>query len=50
MKYLKEFDNWANLTLLDSIDLPLDAELNEAKDPRTPHPEDSIFNGVAAAQ
>ncbi len=50
MKYLKEFDNWANLTLLDSIDLPLDAVLNEAKDPRTPHPEDSIFNGVAAAQ
>jgi hypothetical protein len=50
MKYLTEFDNWANLTLLDSIDLPLDAVLNEAKDPRTPHPEDSIFNGVAAAQ
>lgn len=50
MKYLKEFSEWSNKILLDNIDLPLYSVLNEAKDPRTPHPEDSIFNGVAAAQ
>lgn len=50
MKQLNEFLNWSNQVLLENIDLPLDSILNEAMDPRTPHPEDSIFNGVAAAQ
>lgn len=50
MKQLNEFLNWSNQLLVENIDLPLHSILNEATDPRTPHPEDSIFNGVKAAQ
>lgn len=45
-----EFLAWSNGVLAENIDLPIQAILNEATDPRTPHPEDSIFNGLSSAE